>query len=109
MFGDDALEFPSLYCLNPKIGRNLNMTFAIQILYLEWAKWRNWYRKQPLWLIKKYFGVKLGLYFAWMGLYTQVKLENDKETWTTRQLKLNSFDSRPKFEVKFRASSLYDL
>ena len=44
----------------------------VQILYLEWAKWKNWYRKQPLWLIKKYFGVKLGLYFAWMGLYTQV-------------------------------------
>ena len=47
--------------------------FYEKILYLEWAKWKNWYRKQPLWLIKKYFGVKLGLYFAWMGLYTQVK------------------------------------
>ena len=47
--------------------------FYKKILYLEWAKWKNWYRKQPLWLIKKYFGVKLGLYFAWMGLYTQVK------------------------------------
>ena len=48
-----------------------------QILYLEWAKWKNWYRKQPLWLIKKYFGVKLGIYFAWMGLYTQVIVDEE--------------------------------
>ena len=57
------------------------LVYTTQILYLEWAKWKNWYRKQPLWLIKKYFGVKLGLYFAWMGLYTQVIVDkHDKQT-----------------------------
>lgn len=43
----------------------------LQLLYLEWATLRNWYRSQPLWLIKKYFGVKIGLYFAWLGFYTE--------------------------------------
>ena len=60
--------------------RFIILVYTQQILYLEWAKWKNWYRKQPLWLIKKYFGVKLGLYFAWMGLYTQVIV--DKQTST---------------------------
>ena len=30
------------------------------------------YKKQPLWLIKRYFGDKIGLYFAWLGFYTQM-------------------------------------
>lgn len=31
---------------------------------------RKWYRYQPLDYIKEYFGVKIGLYFAWLGYYT---------------------------------------
>ena len=46
--------------------------FKLQLLYLEWASLKNWYKKQPLWLIKNYFGVKIGLYFAWLGFYTQM-------------------------------------
>ena len=46
--------------------------FPSQLLYLEWAKLRNWYKRQPLWLIKNYFGVKIGLYFAWLGFYTKM-------------------------------------
>lgn len=46
--------------------------FHIQLLYLEWANLKKWYKKQPLWLIKNYFGVKIGLYFAWLGFYTQM-------------------------------------
>ena len=45
---------------------------SLQLLYLEWAKLRNWYKRQPLWLIKNYFGVKIGLYFAWLGFYTKM-------------------------------------
>ncbi len=41
-----------------------------QILYEEWARWGCWYKKQPLFLIKTYFGDKVGLYFAWLGFYT---------------------------------------
>ncbi len=46
--------------------------FYFQLLYMEWATPKKWYKKQPLWLIKNYFGVKIGLYFAWLGFYTQV-------------------------------------
>ena len=41
-----------------------------QILYREWALPRNLLKRQPLWLIKRYFGDKIGLYFAWLGFYT---------------------------------------
>lgn len=39
-------------------------------LYYEWAAVSKWYRYQPLDYIKEYFGVKIGLYFAWLGYYT---------------------------------------
>ncbi|CAL8116032.1 unnamed protein product [Orchesella dallaii] len=41
-----------------------------RLLYTEWAHFSNWYKKQPLWLIRRYFGDKVGLYFAWLGFYT---------------------------------------
>lgn len=32
---------------------------------------RCWYRKQPLDLIRDYFGDQISLYFAWLGFYTE--------------------------------------
>ena len=60
-FLDKKWRFRTVWCI-----------FAFQLLYLEWAKLRNWYKRQPLWLIKNYFGVKIGLYFAWLGFYTKM-------------------------------------
>lgn len=40
------------------------------VLYLQWARPACWYKKQPLFMIKRYFGEKIGLYFAWLGFYT---------------------------------------
>jgi hypothetical protein len=38
-------------------------------LYQVWARPKNIFKVQPLDLIRKYFGEKIGLYFAWLGIY----------------------------------------
>lgn len=43
-----------------------------QLLYLSWARPSKWYKKQPLCLIRKYFGDKIALYFCWLGFYTNM-------------------------------------
>uniref|UniRef100_A0A8C7VS52 Anoctamin n=1 Tax=Oncorhynchus mykiss TaxID=8022 RepID=A0A8C7VS52_ONCMY len=45
---------------------------SCQILYDEWASYSVFYKYQPIGLIRKYFGEKIGLYFAWLGVYTQM-------------------------------------
>ncbi|RVE65346.1 hypothetical protein OJAV_G00134760 [Oryzias javanicus] len=41
-----------------------------QILFAYWARWSCWRRYQPLDHIREYFGEKIALYFAWIGVYT---------------------------------------
>ncbi|XP_070544484.1 anoctamin-4-like isoform X5 [Ptychodera flava] len=41
-----------------------------RLLYEEWARPGRWYKNQPLDLVRKYYGEKIGLYFAWLGYYT---------------------------------------
>eukprot|EP00730_Choanoeca_flexa_P001318 TRINITY_DN10582_c0_g1_i18.p2 TRINITY_DN10582_c0_g1~~TRINITY_DN10582_c0_g1_i18.p2 ORF type:complete len:258 (+),score=22.57 TRINITY_DN10582_c0_g1_i18:765-1538(+) len=41
-----------------------------QKLYEHWGRLGCWYLLQPYDLIRRYFGVKIGLYFAWLGFYT---------------------------------------
>ncbi|KAM4569892.1 anoctamin-2b [Odontesthes bonariensis] len=43
-----------------------------QVLYEEWARYSAFYKFQPIDLVRKYFGEKIGLYFAWLGVYTQL-------------------------------------
>ncbi|XP_077301157.1 anoctamin-4 [Arctopsyche grandis] len=47
-------------------------TYDRRLLYLEWARPSKWHKKQPLWLVKKYFGDKIALYFCWLGFYTKM-------------------------------------
>ncbi|GMS86099.1 hypothetical protein PENTCL1PPCAC_8274 [Pristionchus entomophagus] len=54
----ESTEFPT--------GKNQR-----ELLYTCWASWRCLYKYQPLDLIKRYFGSKIGLYFAWLGYYTK--------------------------------------
>ncbi|XP_061438593.1 anoctamin-2 isoform X2 [Rhineura floridana] len=42
-----------------------------QLLHQEWARYGAFYKFQPIDLIRKYFGEKIGMYFAWLGLYTE--------------------------------------
>ncbi|XP_030844356.1 anoctamin-4-like isoform X4 [Strongylocentrotus purpuratus] len=42
------------------------------LLYEEWARPGRWYKKQPLDLIRRYFGEKIGIYFCWLGFYTEM-------------------------------------
>uniref|UniRef100_A0AAY4BA01 Anoctamin n=1 Tax=Denticeps clupeoides TaxID=299321 RepID=A0AAY4BA01_9TELE len=42
------------------------------LMYEEWASYSVFYKYQPISLIRKYFGEKIGLYFAWLGVYTQM-------------------------------------
>ncbi|XP_069012653.1 anoctamin-2b [Embiotoca jacksoni] len=43
-----------------------------QVLLEEWARYSAFYKYQPVDLVRKYFGEKIGLYFAWLGVYTQL-------------------------------------
>ncbi|XP_041442193.1 anoctamin-4 isoform X2 [Xenopus laevis] len=40
------------------------------LLFECWASWGVWFKYQPLDLVRRYFGEKIGLYFAWLGWYT---------------------------------------
>uniref|UniRef100_A0A8D2LGN1 Anoctamin n=1 Tax=Varanus komodoensis TaxID=61221 RepID=A0A8D2LGN1_VARKO len=42
------------------------------LLYREWAHPKNILKLQPLDLVRKYYGEKIGIYFAWLGFYTQM-------------------------------------
>uniref|UniRef100_A0A8C2U0G3 Anoctamin n=1 Tax=Coturnix japonica TaxID=93934 RepID=A0A8C2U0G3_COTJA len=51
--------------------KSLSYPFSREKIYLEWARYGVFYKFQPIDLIRKYFGEKIGLYFAWLGLYTE--------------------------------------
>ncbi|KAL4233719.1 Anoctamin-1 [Mactra antiquata] len=52
-----------------KRGSKMN---ARKLLYDNWAYWRKFHKVQPLEYIRNYYGSKIGLYFAWLGFYTQM-------------------------------------
>ncbi|KAM3870564.1 anoctamin-5 [Diretmus argenteus] len=41
-------------------------------LYHYWARFLCFFKEQPLNLIRKYYGEKIGIYFAWLGFYTEM-------------------------------------
>uniref|UniRef100_A0A3Q3IZT7 Anoctamin n=1 Tax=Monopterus albus TaxID=43700 RepID=A0A3Q3IZT7_MONAL len=45
---------------------------VLQVLHEEWANYGVMLKYQPVDLIRKYFGEQIGLYFAWLGVYTQL-------------------------------------
>uniref|UniRef100_A0A670XWW2 Anoctamin n=1 Tax=Pseudonaja textilis TaxID=8673 RepID=A0A670XWW2_PSETE len=53
------------------IGDRPGSSSDCPLLYREWARYGAFYKFQPIDLIRKYFGEKIGMYFAWLGLYTE--------------------------------------
>ena len=41
-------------------------------MYTEWASFRKMFKFQPLDTVRDYYGVKIALYFAWLGFYTNL-------------------------------------
>ena len=41
-----------------------------RLLFKEWASFKKMLKFQPLDAVRDYYGVKIALYFAWLGYYT---------------------------------------
>uniref|UniRef100_A0A8C8S1C8 Anoctamin n=1 Tax=Pelusios castaneus TaxID=367368 RepID=A0A8C8S1C8_9SAUR len=63
--------YDAAYPLHDVRIHNLKFSSLRLLLYREWARYGAFYKFQPIDLIRKYFGEKIGLYFAWLGLYTE--------------------------------------
>ncbi|XP_011234496.1 anoctamin-6 isoform X2 [Ailuropoda melanoleuca] len=64
--------FPLHDCNFSRKSEDLSCPSERYLLYREWAHPRSIYKKQPLDLIRKYYGEKIGIYFAWLGYYTKM-------------------------------------
>lgn len=75
-FGIERLITEAVYiAAYPLHDGEINVSGSMRnLLYTKWAAVSKWYRYQPLDYIKEYFGVKIGLYFAWLGYYTYMLL-----------------------------------
>uniref|UniRef100_A0A672GKF8 Anoctamin n=1 Tax=Salarias fasciatus TaxID=181472 RepID=A0A672GKF8_SALFA len=63
--------YTSAYPLHD-VSNVCDLLCSSQLLYEQWASYSVFYKYQPIGLIRKYFGEKVGLYFAWLGVYTQM-------------------------------------
>ncbi|XP_024152146.1 anoctamin-5b isoform X1 [Oryzias melastigma] len=64
--------FPLHDCRYWKKARNDDGESERYNLYKHWARFLCFYKEQPLNLIRKYYGEKIGIYFAWLGFYTEM-------------------------------------
>lgn len=75
-FGIDRLLYDQVYLAGYTLHEgksdlppNVSSANPRQGLRYSWASFGQWFRFQPLNAIKEYFGVRVALYFAWLGLY----------------------------------------
>uniref|UniRef100_A0A8D2ZK95 Anoctamin n=1 Tax=Scophthalmus maximus TaxID=52904 RepID=A0A8D2ZK95_SCOMX len=68
-----------ILCINSLLARGvyvsafpLHDVSRTKLLHEEWANYGVMHKYQPVDLIRKYFGEQIGLYFAWLGVYTQL-------------------------------------
>ncbi|XP_020488172.2 anoctamin-5-like isoform X1 [Labrus bergylta] len=70
--GTYTAAFPLHDCRYWKRARNAECESERYNLYQHWARFLCFYKEQPLNLIRKYYGEKIGIYFAWLGFYTEM-------------------------------------
>ncbi|KAM4593137.1 anoctamin-5b isoform 1-T1 [Odontesthes bonariensis] len=70
--GTYTAAFPLHDCRYWKKARNAECESERFNLYRHWARFLCFYKEQPLNLIRKYYGEKIGIYFAWLGFYTEM-------------------------------------
>ncbi|KAI1895638.1 hypothetical protein AGOR_G00108290 [Albula goreensis] len=70
--GTYTSAFPLHDCQYWKRSRDPNCESERYDLYKHWAQLMCFYKEQPLNLIRKYYGEKIGIYFAWLGFYTEM-------------------------------------
>ncbi|XP_071381839.1 anoctamin-5b isoform X1 [Centroberyx affinis] len=70
--GTYTAAFPLHDCRYWKRARNAECESERFTLYNHWARFLCFYKEQPLNLIRKYYGEKIGIYFAWLGFYTEM-------------------------------------
>ncbi|KAI1232792.1 hypothetical protein IHE44_0006634 [Lamprotornis superbus] len=70
--GTYTAAYPLHDCQYWKKASDPNCDSERYTLYMEWARFLRFYKEQPLDLIRKYYGEKIGIYFAWLGFYTEM-------------------------------------
>ncbi|KAM3625268.1 uncharacterized protein V6R79_009381 [Siganus canaliculatus] len=70
--GTYTAAFPLHDCRYWKRARDAECESERYNLYKHWARFLCFYKEQPLNLIRKYYGEKIGIYFAWLGFYTEM-------------------------------------
>ncbi|KAM4721552.1 anoctamin-5 [Rhinophrynus dorsalis] len=70
--GTYSAAYPLHDCQYWKKAKDENCESERYTLYMQWAKFIRFYKEQPLDLIRKYYGEKIGIYFAWLGFYTEM-------------------------------------
>ncbi|XP_071975042.1 anoctamin-5 isoform X4 [Engystomops pustulosus] len=70
--GTYTSAFPLHDCQYWKLSMDGKCESERYTLYKHWARFGKFYKEQPLDLIRKYYGEKIGIYFAWLGFYTEM-------------------------------------
>ncbi|XP_054633657.1 anoctamin-5 isoform X2 [Dunckerocampus dactyliophorus] len=70
--GTYSSAFPLHDCRYWTKSHDPNCESQRHALYKHWAGFLCFYKEQPLNLIRKYYGEKIGIYFAWLGFYTEM-------------------------------------
>ncbi|KAM9375561.1 anoctamin-5 [Pholidichthys leucotaenia] len=72
--GTYTAAFPLHDCRYWKKSRDPNCESERYSLYKHWARFFCFFKEQPVNRIRKYYGEKIGIYFAWLGFYTEMLL-----------------------------------